>query len=622
VVSTAGHVTNARALAGGQGVSTLRYDAGGPAPVIVLDYGRDVGGYPSFQVGTVTGSPTLHASYSEALRYLDLDGDNNGEGPCCGNPAGDPHRYDDYQVTANQQVVNPAVQGGERYQYLTLTTPGTVELRRASIVFGAYRAEPSAYQGWFLSSDRLLNRIWYSGAYTTQLNMVPAGVDQAPGPGVVVDGGKRDRAIWSGDLVVQLPTIWTSLGTNGSGYVRASLERIATFADPSGALPGLVMVPVPVGLVFSSSYSMRTVEAIVDYYRLTGDETFARQLQPAVEAELALNASQVDARGLLVTQPAPLSPTGGLDWDPYNGPKAGAVTAYNVLYYHVLQEAAYLEAHLGAQAAADDDLARATALRTSIDANLWNPATGVYDLSDSLRGTVAEDANALAVLYGVADQQQTASILTGLRRLWTTCGALAYSADTGFNPLISPFVNGFETAARLQSGDASSALALLRSLWGTMIRRGPDTTGTFWEAVTPACDMAVTGTGNPIDNDSLAHGWASGPTWQLSTYVLGVRPVDPGYRTWVLSPQPGDLKWAEGRVPTAAGPFPVRWSRSVRNGRFQLSFTPPAGTSGTVVVPELGTGQRVALDGHPVSNGPIAVDGGARHVVVISEEGE
>jgi hypothetical protein len=40
--------------------------------------------------------------------------------------------------------------------------------------FQALRATPADYRGHFLSSDHQLNRMWYSGAYTLQLNLKPA----------------------------------------------------------------------------------------------------------------------------------------------------------------------------------------------------------------------------------------------------------------------------------------------------------------------------------------------------------------------------------------------------------------------------------------------------------------
>ena len=37
---------------------------------------------------------------------------------------------------------------------------------------------------------------------------------------------------------------------------------------------------------------------------------------------------------------------------------------------------------------------------------------------------------------------------------------------------------------------------------------------------------------------------------RLNFVVIGVWPVEAGYQTWLVEPQPGDLNWAEGTVPT------------------------------------------------------------------------
>ena len=52
------------------------------------------------------------------------------------------------------------------------------------------------------------------------------------------------------------------------------------------------------------------------YYQYTGDTAFAAQEWPVVQAELAWNASQLDANGLLVT-----NSSDGNDWDYYDGAK-------------------------------------------------------------------------------------------------------------------------------------------------------------------------------------------------------------------------------------------------------------------------------------------------------------
>jgi hypothetical protein len=67
----------------------------------------------------------------------------------------------------------------------------------------------------------------------------------------------------------------------------------------------------------------------------------------------------------------------------------------------------------------------------------------------------------------------------------------------------------------------------------------PSYTGTFWENYLP--DGTLQG-----GSISTSHGWSAGPTPALTSYVLGVQPVDPGFRTFTVSPHFGTLGWAKG----------------------------------------------------------------------------
>ncbi len=74
-VTTSGNVTNAQALVDGSGTATLTNVAGQAPPVIVLDYGKEVGGLPFFGVSSVSPvapatSVTMRAGYSEAQQYV------------------------------------------------------------------------------------------------------------------------------------------------------------------------------------------------------------------------------------------------------------------------------------------------------------------------------------------------------------------------------------------------------------------------------------------------------------------------------------------------------------------------------------------------------------------------
>ena len=75
VASTAGAVDNAQGLVNGSGTTTLTNVSGQVPPTIVLDYGREVGGLPFFNIASVapaspSASVTLTAGYSEAAQYV------------------------------------------------------------------------------------------------------------------------------------------------------------------------------------------------------------------------------------------------------------------------------------------------------------------------------------------------------------------------------------------------------------------------------------------------------------------------------------------------------------------------------------------------------------------------
>jgi alpha-L-rhamnosidase len=284
----------------------------------------------------------------------------------------------------------------------------------------------------------------------------------------------------------------------------------------------------------------------------------------------------VDSRGLLATDASD-----GMDWDYYDGSKTGEVTAYNDIYYRTLEDASRLASALGLTSQASAYRLAATNLARAINADLFVTSTGLYVLSNLQPAAVAQDANALAVLFGIAPKSRDASILSALATTLpsTPYGPLPFTANSGYRTAVSPFVTNEEVDALFATGATSSAMALLRTLWGYMDTPGPNYTGADWELVGSH--------GRPGFGDftSLAHGWSSGATADLSSYVLGVLPTTPGFRTWTVAPHPGTLVWAEGDVPTPHGMIDVRWGEDRSSPSSALQVTAPSGTRGTVVVP-------------------------------------
>jgi hypothetical protein len=624
----------------GHGDTTLTVtSASGPATVL-LDYGVEVEGMPYLDVTSYTGAaPVVSLAFTEARTYLRTPGAGTlaaaaaagataisvqpgtppgpltfaaGDTVTVGSPAetdriasvtgttltlktplsqahpagaavtstpgavtGDSAfqpRDVSLSVTADG-TLSSGFMGGFRFEAITLTTPGTLVLHGAGLRFGGgYLARAPDYQGYFLSSSRAFNTMFYDGAYTEQTDMQPAGTAGATQPSVL-DGAKRDRAIWSGDLKIEGQGIADTLGSNGDNYVKQSLLTLITSSPQGGGLNADTLFRTG---PYSNSYSSWTLDAAATYYRNTGDTAFARQVLPWLEGQLAYDATLAGPDGLIVTGPQISTTSGGYDWDFYDGAKTGTVTAFNDLYYQSLRDVAYIEASLGNTAKAAAYNQTAGRVRDAINANLFNPATGTYYLSESDHSTLAQDANALSVLFGVAPAGKVPGILNALKTLWGAHGSEPFSGTT-YSNLISPYITAFEVEADYLAGDTADAERLMHLTWDQMTDpRNPFYTGTMWENIGPDGTATEART-------SLAHGWASGPTPIMTGYVLGVQPAGPGYQTFTVAPHFGSLRWAEGAVPTPHGPIFVRWARDGR--RFSLTVEVPAGTTAFIDVP-------------------------------------
>lgn len=569
VVRTVGTVSNAGVLVGqGSGSAWLTVRQGGSPAAIVLDFGKEVGGTPYIVVsGSTALSATVRISTSEALPFLTTSS---------GAFTNDSGSQINFTVNAAQRYTG-GLRGGFRFAAIELRTAGTVQLSAAGVNFRAFRAGPDRYQGWFMSSDDQLNRMWYSGAYTAQMDMVPVGVASCFNRPVIFDGAKRDRAIWSGDLLVTNPVALLSLGSNGVPYIKGSIDSIMALQTSSGRLASAVGFRGCGAFQYATTYSAYSAIIVVHYYLYSGDATYVRSLLPRLEAATAYHATRVNSNGLVVTD----------DPDYWQTTQSGEVTEYSLAYYELLQNMIWLEGKIGTAARVTEYTNRAAALRDAINARLFNASAGLYVHTNSRRNVFPLDANMNAVRLGVAPPERVPGILSYFRARWQPHGSpISQPSPSMADPMghtIEPLNNTWEVMARFAAGDADGAVQLLRRLWGLQV--DPNSgfyTGTFWEFVNSQ--------GLPSRGfDSLAHAWGAGPTQILTESVLGVRPVDARYATWQVKPHPGSLTWAQGQVPVGAGSLAVRWARDSAS-QFHLEVASPAGTGGEVWVPLLSSG--------------------------------
>lgn len=399
----------------------------------------------------------------------------------------------------------------------------------------------------------------------------------------VVDGSRRDRIAYTGDLDVAGGAALAS--THGLEYILGSLDLLGSYqATPGFFIPTAKIQQAPLdapldvdqtGLI---GYSFNFLTAIAGTYMHTGDLAFAKKWAQPIQHMLDWAHSQTLDNGLFNISQASFSG----DWNYYDPPQAGVVTKFNVIYAYALQECQQLLVDAGKNATIYHN--RLTDLRVAIDNNLWNETLGAYYLSDDITDGFAQDANAIAILAGVNvdPAHSTEKIISSLDNLMTPHGPLAFSSQVisaGFNSYISPYASSYHLRAVLASNATESALQMLHNLWGPMASPGnANYTGTLWETLDqdgrPGLGLVT----------SLCHGWAAGPTAELTKYVLGATPMVPGWREFKIAPQTLGLRFAKGRVPTGLGVINVEWQFDEEN-LLEMIIEAPEELQGTVHLP-------------------------------------
>jgi len=566
-------------LAAGGAVTRIeRTESGDPA--IVLDFGKVVSGRVVLATAA-SNQPPVRLAASESLHFLTRDGDvvwgdqrSYGWQP---NRTGDNFRSG--QLTF-------------RYLMIYLAGNGFVDIDSVVLEFTPFLGTPDTYAGCFESSDDLLNRIWYSGAYTLELNTVGT----ADGDWLVLDGAKRDRAVWIGDLAVAARMEYAT--HNRPVGIRDSLASMADLQRTDGTIPPSSFLDHT--LILYDYYAWWVV-AFAEYVLYTGDTTFASQYYGHMQRQLEWFTTRIGPNRLIVKD-------AGIEWA-FSLGRNGEITYTNAIYYHALQRAADLATSLGRGSHADVWRGRAEVIKSAINDRLWDEGRGVYVDSDLDRSHIPQDGNALAVLYGIASPDRAGRILDYLKRMmWTPFGSTTVDVAYGHHQIhdkrIWPFIGYFEVEARFEAGDTASAYELIRRQWGHML--GSDPGSTMWEW------MQADGT---IENGfaSLAHAWSGGVTASLTERTLGITRTGPQFATFDAVPAPGDLAWARGRVPTTRGNIDVSWQ--MQDGVFNETLVVPPGTTARAGVPLLGeltvvvVDGRVIWDGHRPSANGVTSDG-------------
>jgi hypothetical protein len=249
-------------------------------------------------------------------------------------------------------------------------------------------------------------------------------------------------------------------------------------------------------------------------------------------------------------------------------------TVVNAFHYRTLVAMAEIADALGRSADAADFTARAQRCRAAIAAKLIDPASGIFrDGEGSLHSSL--HANAFPLAFGAVPDAHRAAVAAFVRAKGMACSP--YAAQFLLEGLYAD-----DTPA-----DDAAALALLTAggqrSWRHMLDLGSTITLEAWDPhLKPNLDWN--------------HAWGAAPANLIPRFVLGVRPLRPGWSTALVQPRLGGLARVCGTVPTIRGAITVVASRD-QDG-VAIDLTLPVGVSAQVALPAI-AGAVVSCDGTP-----------------------
>lgn len=454
--------------------------------LVSMDFGVEVGGYISFKVETESDTP-LTLAFSESPSFVRNISDDTGATP---------FENWDQALTVNvspgttyYQTPRVSFRGGFRFVTFNGMADAIVSNITCEIGFAPNMPNLRGGPGYFYASDAdadILNRVWYAGAYTVQTNIAPNDTGRylpqvRPGwaynatLGVLspslVDGAKRDRAIWPGDMGISGVTAMLAYGAAGREAVGNSLETLFYYQNAS---TGLLPFAGPDTASFrngaqSDTYHAWGLIAIAEYATYSGDEAWLSEHWANITKAVQYILDRLDPTTGLQNQ------TETNDWGRVG--MGGFNSALNALDYHAIVSLAALSNNVSQ---ASYWTTAAENLKSCFNNALWDSGAGLY--RDNTTTTLhPQDGNSLALLYNLTlKDTQDATISAGLEKNWNSIGPVTPElADT-----ISPFVSGLELLAHFRAGEVNRAFTLLRRLWGFLMD-GPEFTGsTLVEGVT------------------------------------------------------------------------------------------------------------------------------------------
>jgi hypothetical protein len=279
----------------------------GKGAYVVLDFGREVGGIITVSFSAASGNGQVAGlAFSESSLYFGPRSDSSN-----GGSSDDGALYAAVEGATTYTMPASQLRGGFRYLTIFLESTGSVTLNNVSLDFSPdpLRVNPNRYPNYFFSSDETVNRAWYAGAYTLQTNLARTNEGRVwPPPQngwnnsatigtigevVLVDGAKRDRIVWPGDLGIAMPTAYVALFETAAA--RSALQTLFDHQSATGELP---FAGPPVNVGGSATYHMWALLGVGTQHTFEDNREWLKALWPRYKAGVTHSVARIDGKGL------------------------------------------------------------------------------------------------------------------------------------------------------------------------------------------------------------------------------------------------------------------------------------------------------------------------------------
>lgn len=503
---------------------TLQDDAGGPRRISVWDIGKLTLGHVRLELRCAGGAPVGNAVDVVVGEELRADGLPEIR------PRSWAARYI-FGEAVDQEVTFFDPVG---FRYLAVHQPPGVEVR-IEVEEAIY---PRVAGAEFSCDDARYEDLWRVGVRTVDVCSTDAFLD-CPG---------REQRAWVLDAYPQI--LVSLVSSPDRRLVRHHLELTSRSKFPSGLLAGAAACDFAHGGLTTPEYSLHWIRSLAAYWLYSGDADFVAAMLPTANAIIERYERQRGSSGLLENFPGWVF----IDWAQIERDVVTGV--HDALYAAALADYARLP---GAS-----DVNGLLSRTQSAFEQLWDEQRHVY--VDAIGGNgpgrrMSQHTNAMALLAGLVPSERVPRLIErivnpsggGLGGELVITATSATVRETGSIPTfqflapeafdderdvvaVQSWFSRFLHEALFRHGRVDLILKnLLR--WDTS--GGNGTFGEYWIA--------------PAGGSSRCHGWSASPAFDLTSYVLGVRPAAPGFSRAVVDPRPGPLRRLRGRVPTPLG---------------------------------------------------------------------